>query len=347
MKTSKYFFIGFILFVFVWVIYLFNSFLLTMAIGILLAVSTANLNIKMLEVTNGRHILSATFTTLILLCLFLAPLFYAVIELAKYATNFNMSNVQLVVKYIQNFDFNLPERFEFLEPRIKNFILSFDYNALIKQVAGYASNVGKSGAKFVIDLALIIVFYFFANMYGKSLMQFIRDTLPIEASKINSITSEVRNTMSVVLYSTLATAVLQGVLYGSMISFFGYDGFLMGILYAFASMIPIVGGLIVYIPMCIYELATGDVKAAIFIFLYTAIVIGTIADNFVKPFIIKFINSKLVSSPANINELIIFFAMIAGLSTFGFWGIILGPAIVTLFIALLNAYRTLIQEFGG
>ena len=112
-------------------------------------------------------------------------------------------------------------------------------------------------------------------------------------------------------------------------------------------MIPIVGGLIVYIPMCIYELATGDVKAAIFIFLYTAIVIGTIADNFVKPFIIKFINSKLVSSPANINELIIFFAMIAGLSTFGFWGIILGPAIVTLFIALLNAYRTLIQEFGG
>lgn len=345
MKTSKYFFTAFILFVFCWVVYLFNSFLLTMSIGILLAVSTANINIKFLEFTKGRSILSATFTTITLLFLFLAPLIYAVIELVKYAATFNMENVNLVINYIQNFNFNLPSSFESFEPKIKNFIASLDFNAIIKKAASYASHIGKSSAKFIVDIGLIIVFYFFANMYGKSLMKFVKDTLPIESSHINSITSEVRNTMSVVLYSTIATAVLQGFLYGSMISFFKYDGLLMGILYAFASMIPIVGGTLVYIPMSIYEIASGNLKGGIFIFVYSVIMISTIADNFVKPLVIRFINSRLVNSPANINELIIFFAMLAGLSTFGFWGIILGPAIVTLFIALLNAYRTLTQEF--
>ena len=345
MKTSKYFFIAFILFVFCWVVYLFRPFLMTMGIGILLAVATANLNIKMLEVTNGKSIISAILTTTVLLFLLLAPLGYAVIELVKYASNLNIENVQKVMSYIQNFDFNLPAWFDSIEPRIKNFIASFDYTAILKQVGVYASTIGKSSAKFIIDIGLIVVFYFFANLYGKSLMRFVKDTLPIEKSQISSIASEVRNTMSVVLYSTLATAVLQGFLFGSMVSFFKYDGFLMGILYAFASMIPIVGGTLVYIPLSLYELANGNTNSAIFIFLYSAIMISTVADNFVKPLIIKFINSKLVSSPANINELIIFFAMLAGIATFGFWGIILGPAIVTLFIALLNAYRILTEDF--
>jgi acid membrane antigen A len=54
--------------------------------------------------------------------------------------------------------------------------------------------------------------------------------------------------------------------------------------------------------------------------------------------VIKFINSRLVENPANINEMLIFFSMLSGISTFGFWGVILGPAILTLFIAVLNLY---------
>ena len=37
-----------------------------------------------------------------------------------------------------------------------------------------------------------------------------------------------------------------------------------------------------------------------------------------------------------INELIIFFAIIAGLATFGFWGMIIGPAITVLFLTLMK-----------
>ncbi|EOH5857150.1 AI-2E family transporter, partial [Campylobacter jejuni] len=43
-------------------------------------------------------------------------------------------------------------------------------------------------------------------------------------------------------------------------------------------------------------------------------------------------------TPTKINELLIFLAMIAGISTFGFWGIILGPAILTFFVSTLRMY---------
>ena len=71
--------------------------------------------------------------------------------------------------------------------------------------------------------------------------------------------------------------------------------------------------------------------------------ISIVADTFLKPIVIKFINDKLVKIPTKINELLLFFSMIAGISTFGFWGLILGPAIVTFFISTIKLY-TLLKE---
>ncbi|MFC2491917.1 MAG: AI-2E family transporter, partial [Campylobacter curvus] len=91
-------------------------------------------------------------------------------------------------------------------------------------------------------------------------------------------------------------------------------------------------------PISLYELANGNATGAIVIALYTIIVISVIADTFLKPLVIKFINDKLVKIPTKINELLIFFAMIAGITTFGFWGLILGPAIVTFFLSTIKLY---------
>lgn len=343
-KTSRYFFVGFILLVFCAVIYLFTPFLIPMSVGILLAVSTSSLNHTFLVLTGNKNILAASLTTIALTLLFLAPFLYAVTKLAIYGANFDTAYIGKVFEYIRNFDISLPGAFSSWESRIKSFIDSINLTPLLKQGATYLSNIGKSSANFMLELVLILVFYFFANIYGKSLIAFIKDTTPVETEYIDKISGEVGNTMAVVLYSTIATSVLQGLLFGIMIVFFGYDGLLLGIVYAFASMLPVVGGTLVYIPISIYEFAMGNKFAGIFILIYSIVMISTVADNFVKPFLIKFINSKLVKHPANINELLIFFAMMAGLSTFGFWGLILGPAIVTLFVACLNAYRIIEKD---
>lgn len=91
-----------------------------------------------------------------------------------------------------------------------------------------------------------------------------------------------------------------------------------------------------WLPFTLFELSLGDSENAIFIALYTIIVISVIADTFIKPMIIKVINQKLIKPQEKINELIIFFSIIAGLATFGFWGMIIGPAITVLFLTLLR-----------
>jgi predicted PurR-regulated permease PerM len=130
--------------------------------------------------------------------------------------------------------------------------------------------------------------------------------------------------------------VFEGALFGIAIAFMGYNGLLFGIMYGFASLIPVVGGALMWIPFMIYELSHGHTGSAVFITLYSIIVISIIADTIIKPVIIKEINFRIVKTNAQMNELLIFFAIIAGLGAFGFWGMILGPAITAFFLALLK-----------
>jgi predicted PurR-regulated permease PerM len=145
--------------------------------------------------------------------------------------------------------------------------------------------------------------------------------------------------MGVVFYSILVTAMFEGVLFALIAMFFDYDALFLGIMYGFASLVPIIGGALMWVPVAIIEYTNGNVANAIIIALYSIIVISIIADTFIKPIIIKFINQKLTKHPTYINELLIFFSIIAGLSTFGFWGMILGPAITTFFISIVKLYQ--------
>ena len=116
------------------------------------------------------------------------------------------------------------------------------------------------------------------------------------------------------------------------------------ILYGFASLIPVVGGVIMWLPIIIYE-ATTSVTNAIIIAVYSILMISVIADTFIKPMIIKYINKKVVKTPTTINELLIFFSIVAGLSTFGFWGMIIGPAMVTFFISIMLLLKKYSEDF--
>ena len=149
---------------------------------------------------------------------------------------------------------------------------------------------------------------------------------------------EVSSTMEVVFYSIIVTAIFEGVLFGVMASYFGFNGLLFGVIYGFASLIPIIGGAVVWLPLSLYAWTNIDVQSAIFIASYSIIVISIVADTFIKPIIIKVIKEDLLKSTIEINEIVIFFSILAGMSTYGFWGMILGPAITSFLIAITKVY---------
>ncbi|RTJ99496.1 AI-2E family transporter [Campylobacter jejuni] len=338
MQNGKIFLISFILVILFLLLYLFKGFLLVIIIASLMAVATSNINAKFLNLTKRHKFLASILTTACMVLLFFAPFVYAMIELAKALKNFDINLITQTLDYVKNYQFTLPESFNFLEPKIKEFLASIDLNSISKQILSYASSFTKSGAKFLIDMVLICVFYFFANLYGTELVIYLKSIIPIDKKELDDVLSEVGNVMAVVLYSMVIVAIFQGALFGLITMFYGYDGILMGVIFAVSSLIPAIGGALIYVPVSLYEFASNNLNSALVIFIYSVIVISFIADTLIKPLIIKWINKKLVKTPTKINELLIFLAMIAGISTFGFWGIILGPAILTFFVSTLRMY---------
>lgn len=362
MQKGRIFIIAFIFVVLSLLLYLFKDFLLVIIIGSLLAVATSTINVKFLEIFKGRKVVAALCSTILLILFLIAPFAYALTELALAIKHFDKAIIIDTFAYIKNYQFDfLPQSLEFLKPKIAealnsvdlnatlnstnaNALNSIDFNSLIKQALGYVGNFTKSGAKIIVDIALICVFYFFANLYGTELVIYLKSIVPMQRQEFNEILREVSNVMAVVLYSMVLMAVIEGFLFAFIVYCFGYDGLFWGILFAFSSLIPAVGGLLVYLPLSIYEFAASGLYSALWILIYSILVISLIADTFIKPLIIKWINEKLVKTPTKINELLIFLAMIAGISSFGFWGIILGPAILTFFISTIKMYVILKEK---
>jgi predicted PurR-regulated permease PerM len=339
MNSNRIFLAGIFLIVLYWMIKLYEPFLVTFVISCLLAIATYGINLKLLQLTR-RNLLAAFLSTLLLSILFFAPIIYIITSVGGVVENFNPKIIEKIVAYINQLDFAIPSSLSFVENDIREFFSNFDLKHLTSQTLSYAANIGKNSATFLKDMFLIVVFFFFANLYGPSLAQYAKNVMPMETSEVDLVFSEVANVMSILFYSILVTAIFEGALFAIIGMAFGYDGLLLGILYGFASLIPIVGGALMWVPICAYELANGNITEAIIIALYSIIVISVIADTFIKPLIIKYIN-QLSKIPTKINELLIFLAILAGLSTFGFWGMILGPAITALFIAILKLYELL------
>lgn len=339
MNSSKLFFGAIFLIVLYWILRLYDPFLLTLAIASLLSIATYSINIKLLHVTKNR-VIAALLSTLLLSVLFFGPIVYIITSIGTTVNNFDHTMIDKTVTYISSLNYQLPDTISFLKPKIDDFFQNFDLANLTKNTFSYAAFIGKNSANFLKDMFLIIVFFFFSNLYGKELVHYAKNLTPLENKEIDLVFGEVANVMSVLFYSILVTAIFEGALFSIIGILFGYDGLLLGILYGFASLIPVIGGALMWIPICTYELARGNVLEAVIIASYSIIVISIIADTFIKPLIIKYINT-FSKVPTKINELLIFFAIIAGLSTFGFWGMILGPAITALFISILKLYELL------
>ena len=330
--------------VFAWVLYLFKSFLLPISVACLLAVATSNAYAKCLELSKGKKLLSSIVMSILMLLLFLLPICYAIVTFIGAARGFDYEAFQAVISRLKAHEFSMPESLEFLRPKVEEFLDELDIAALFKQALGYVTSAGKLGAKFFVEFGLISVFYFFANYYGRELILFLKSLLPLKDDQSSMVLSEISSVMALVFYSTIFIAVFEGLLFGFAAYLIGHNALLFIILYAVASLIPLVGGMLLWLPLGLYELSQGHSANAIFIVCYSLLVISLVADTLVKPLFIKWINERFLKVEISLSELLIFFAMLAGISSFGFWGIVIGPAILALFASMLKIYVFLKEQ---
>lgn len=328
-----------------WMYLLYSPFLMSMIIAILLAISTSNVQAYFMRYINNR-LYAALITTLLLSVLFFVPLGYFLITLSVKINHLDPHILINAKQYIiAKFD-NPPEYLHFAKPYILESVQKLDMASLSSSALAYTGNVGAFSLNFLKNAMLIIVFYFFVLYNTEHIFTFVRRVSQMRTDEASTIIKELTSVMSVVFYSIIINAMIQGILFGVVISYMGYNGILFGVMYGFASLIPVIGGVIMWLPFSLYEFSVGNEASGLFIALYSVIVISIIADTFVKPLVIKEINKRLLKEDdARIHELVIFFAILAGLATFGFWGMILGPAITAFFFTLLKLFEARAKEF--
>jgi predicted PurR-regulated permease PerM len=98
---------------------------------------------------------------------------------------------------------------------------------------------------------------------------------------------------------------------------------------AVCGLIPMVGTVIVSVPLGIWFVSQGFVGKGILLMLCGLLVIANV-DNLVR----IGLNKKIT----NTHPLIVIFGVIMGIPLFGFWGIIFGPLMISTFLLLIRIY---------
>jgi predicted PurR-regulated permease PerM len=128
---------------------------------------------------------------------------------------------------------------------------------------------------------------------------------------------------------TLVVAIVQGTL-GHHIRALGHScGPTMGRAHGLLSLLPAVGSCIVWVPVAVYLLVTGEAWKGLILLAYGALVIGLV-DNFLRP--------VLVGKDIRMPDYVVLISTLGGLVVFGINGFVIGPLIAALFITVWDIF---------
>jgi predicted PurR-regulated permease PerM len=201
-----------------------------------------------------------------------------------------------------------------------------------ERLAAIASRV--AGAAFSGLLALFFLFIttYFVLQNWSSLTRRAEIMLPLKPRDTRALFDEFRRVGRSVLLGTVLTGMAQGLLAGIGYYLTGVpEAAFFGALTAVASLVPGVGTLLVWVPLGIYLLITGHLGLGLIELLYGAFIVGGLCDYVLRP--------RLVGGHGDMPALLTFLALFGALEVFGLIGLILGPVIMSLAVALLRIYE--------
>ncbi len=195
----------------------------------------------------------------------------------------------------------------------------------------------KGISSFVIQLFILILSMFYLFKSGDKLVYFIYHTMPMEKKYRLKILKNFKDIVHATFLGSIITMIIQAI-----IAVIGYSlinwllggnipyVFLLATLTGLAAIVPIIGTATVWVPIMIIQFAQGNVGAGIAMIVFGAAVIGSV-DNIVKP--------KVIGMKTELHPLLVFLSVFGGLAVFGFIGLIIGPLVSSVFVALLNIYK--------
>jgi len=322
-KVNRYFFLAIIIVVAILLVFsllqFFTAFLLAIIIYVLGKPISDNLikRKKWKKSMAAVVVITVSFFIILLPIITLASLLYNKISAV-------IMHPQTIINTLKSFDVYMQQNFSIKLLSDKN----------IADVQSYATSglsliLGQS-LNFFSTIIMTYFFLYFMIINTGRMEAAIIFYLPFKKDKLMLFGNElVAQTFSNAVGIPMI-AVAQGLC--------GYISFLIagvpeagfwGVIAGFASVIPVVGTGIVWLPMSVYLFATHATWQGFFVALWGLLVMGT-ADN-----VIRFLLAKRM---ADVHPIVTVLGVIMGLKYFGFAGLVFGPILISFFILLLKIY---------
>lgn len=204
----------------------------------------------------------------------------------------------------------------------------------VAQIASASADVAEATASATAD-GLLGLFFALLTMHlilrnWNQMATQLEVVSPLRPQYTRALLSEFQRVCRATLLGTVVTGIAQGV--------FATIGFWMcgapepvffGIATAVASLIPGLGTLLVWVPVGIFLMVTGHAAVGITELVWGAATVVGISDYVIRP--------RLVGDEA-IPTLITFIALFGGVEVLGLKGLVVGPVVMSVAVAILRIY---------
>jgi predicted PurR-regulated permease PerM len=273
-----------------------------------------------------RPQLSSGLCIALTLLLMILPAIYVVSELVDQVdgaySRFQSDWIGQVGDYLSGLTDN---RVEFTE------VLKTTVGQVRQTIMGLAPNILESVAELILGLFIMFFVMFYGFKEGQSFVNYLREMLPLEAGLKDSLFYEMRTVTQAVLYGQVMTAVIQGALGGIGFLIFGVPNWLFwGAVMMITAFVPVLGTPIVWVPAAAGLILNGETGRGLLLLIYGGTLVMNI-DNFIRP--------RLVAGRSKVHPVLILLGVLGGLRVMGFIGMLLGPIILAMLVALIKFYE--------
>jgi predicted PurR-regulated permease PerM len=178
-------------------------------------------------------------------------------------------------------------------------------------------------------ITFFALFYFFRDQ--RPALRVLRSLVPLSEAESEEVFQRVVDTIYATIYGTLAVALAQGLLGGLMFWVLGLPSALLwGTVMTLLAIVPVLGAFIVWVPAALFLALVGSWGKAILLTVWGLGVVSLI-DNLLYPI--------LVGRRLRLHTLPVFIAIVGGILLLGSAGVILGPVILAVTLALVDIWR--------
>ncbi|HSW17821.1 MAG TPA: AI-2E family transporter [Ramlibacter sp.] len=317
--------------------------------AIFIAIVFDPLHQRVLRQTGGRRSLAALLSLFLILVIVILPLIMvgaSVVQEASVMVQKMRSGEVNIGLFLQRMFESLPgwaqavlDRFGIVNVQS----LQRQFTALLTSSGQFITTrvvgIGQITLDFVVAMFVMLYLLFFLMRDGRLLSGRIADAAPLEPQHTQRLMAQFVTVVRATVKGNVVIALIQGVLGGLAFAVLGLPGaMLWGALMALLSLLPAVGAALVWGPVAIYLLATGQLIAGFGLTAWGVLVIGLV-DNVLRP--------VLVGKDTRMPDYVVLVATLGGISVFGLNGFVIGPVIAAMFLVAWNLFTAVRRQPGG